>query len=244
MVDNKTWADNPSRPALSRRAIAVLRGPSKESGGREIFNIATIERVAEQLFGTSGDRPMLGRLRYLRLMDFPAPVAKGRGTKAKLGLDDAVQILFVLELMHAGMFPTRAVRVIRTDWKTIKTSMAYGWVRENAASNTDRPFRSLVIAPSVLSELGSEDRADELLHEVVGVLSDEDLEARRAAGKRPRRLLIVDTQAFVAALANVGEPLLGISSQEFGKEMELFCVEAFGTAKRDKWLLKSPKFDA
>lgn len=93
MKEKKEWAQGPSRRALSRPAITAHGPSSKAKGGREIFNLATIERVAERMAGASGERPLVGRLRYLRSMEFPSPTLKGRGTKAVLGLDEMVPTL-------------------------------------------------------------------------------------------------------------------------------------------------------
>ncbi len=235
MTDGNSWPAGPARATLSPPGIAVLRVTRNAEGGREIFNVATIERAAERLAEASGERPLVGRLKYLRGMNFPSPVAKGRGSKAVLGLDDLVQTLFALELMHAGMAPTRAIRVLRTDWTMAKVAIAYGWSRANGIGPAKRPLRTLMLAPSVLSELGSDDRADEPLREAVGVLSATELSKLQTRGDAPRRLLMIDTQAFAVALTQLGETVLGVTDDKFASEMRMFCAEAFGTEETAKW---------
>ena len=235
MTEEKNWPAGPARAMLSPPGIAVLRVSRTAEGGREIFNVATIERAAERLAEANGERPLVGRLKYLRGMDFPSPVAKGRGSKAVLGLDDLVQTLFALELMHAGMAPTRAIRVLRTDWTMAKGAIAYGWSRANGVGPAKRPLRTLMLAPSVLSELGTDDRADEPLREAIGVLSNTELAKLQARGAAPRRLLMIDTQAFAVALTELGETVLGVTDDRFAAEMRLFCAEAFGTEDMTKW---------
>lgn len=235
MKNKNEWVEGPTRRALSRPAITVLGATSAGKGGRKIFNLATIERIAERLAGTSGERPLLGRLKYLRGMDFPAPAAKGRGTKALLGLDETVQTLFVLELMHAGTAPTRAIRIMRTNWANVKAAIAYGWSRANNIGNSDRPYKALVLAPSVLTELGGDDRGEEALHEVVGILSFEELSELQGRGDAPKRMLVLNTQAFAEAFAGLDEAVLGVPAKKFAEEMRMFCAEAFGSTKPLLW---------
>lgn len=235
MKDEKKWAHGPAERALSRSAITVLRSPPATKGVREIFNVATIERVAERLFATDGSRPLVGRLKYLRGMGFPSPVAKGRGTRAVLGLDEMVQTLFALQLIHAGVAPTRAIRTLRTDWATVKSAIGYGWSRANGIGNPERPYRSLVIAPLVLTELGGDERADEPLNEVLGIRSFDELTEMQSRGEAPVQMLIIDTQAFAIGLAGIEESILGVSAEKFAEEMRMFCGEAFGSDKPTKW---------
>jgi hypothetical protein len=235
MEDKKIWAKGPHARALSRPAIAVLRANPAAKGGREIFNLATIERVAERLFGIAGERPLIGRLRYLRTMDFPGPAPRGRGQKAILGLDEMMQTLFALELMHAGTSATRAIRMVRTDWTTMKAAIAYGWSRENGIGDPERPYCALVFTPSVLDDLGTDDRADEPLHELVGNLTMDKLSQLQMQENPPRRLLIINAQAFALALTSVEEAVLGVSTENFAREMRMFSAEAFGSTKPLKW---------
>lgn len=235
MKDKKEWTRGPAGRALSRSPITVLRASPAAKGGREIFNVATLERIAEQMAGASGERPLVGRLKYLRRMNFPTQVIKGRGKKAVLGLDDVMQILFALELIHAGTSPTRAMRIMRTDWTIVKKAIAYGWSRANDIGNPERPHKSLVFAPSVLTELGGDDRADEPLHEVVGVHTFEDLAQMEDRGDAPIRMLIISTHAFALALRGLEEVVLGVPTKNFVEEMHMFCAEAFGSTKPLKW---------
>ena len=235
MHDQEPWARQPKPQRLPRAAITVLRQGAKRKGERVQVNIATLERAAERLGNAKGERPLLGRLRYLRGMNFPSPVEKGRGTKAILGLDETMQMLFAFEMMNAGVSPTRTVRILRTDWATVKSAIAYGWARANALGSTSRPHRWLTIRPSILNEIGGEDRADEPLHEIIGVMTHDDISADLERGAAPRRLLMIDTQAFVVALAELADPVLGIPPPEFAEEMRLLCETMFKSKVPADW---------
>lgn len=199
---------------------------AKNALKRHIFNIATVERAAQQMANAVGERPLLGRLKYLRNMNFPLPASKGRGSKANLGIDDFLQILFALELINAGMSPTRAIRVMRTDWKTVKRAIAYGWSRASDLGDSTLPHRYLVLAPCVLSELGNDDRAEEPLHEIVGILSRDELSEQEDAGTAPRRILLINTQAFAKSLMGLDESMIGASKSELFNEIQKFSKEA------------------
>lgn len=237
MTDRNNWADHPKSDALPRATITVLRKARMKPGGRAIFNVATIERAAVRLADAPGERPLLGRLRYLRTMDFPSPVAKGRGKKADMDLDETVQTLFALELMHAGIVPTRAIRILRTDWAAVKAAIAYGWARANGLGSAKRPHRWLVLEPSILSELGRDERADEPLNEIRGILTLDDIAGLRDRGNGLRRAILIDAEAFAVDLAAVADPFLGITRNNFDEEMRAFCGEAFETADPSQWVL-------
>lgn len=130
---------------------------------------------------------------------------------------------------------TRAIRMMRTDWAKVKAAVAYGWSRANNIGDPDRPYKALVFAPSVLSDLGNEDRADEPLHEVIGIRTFDELAKMHSGGNAPRRMLIIDAQAFAVSLTDIEESVLGVSKEKFVEEMRMFCVEIFGSAKPLRW---------
>lgn len=87
-----------------------------------------IEVIVAQMSGLQ-DRDMIRRrFKYLQRMSYPLNSNTGRGRKAVLGLGGVLQVLVALELMQVGASPTRAVRILRTNWDELLPALALGWL--------------------------------------------------------------------------------------------------------------------
>lgn len=79
--------------------------------------------------GGSVDRGLIRRrFKYLQRMSFPRDTNTGRGRRTVLDLDQVLQVIVAMELMQVGASPTRAVRVLRTNWAQLRPAIGLGWL--------------------------------------------------------------------------------------------------------------------
>lgn len=87
-----------------------------------------IELVVAAMSGLD-DRGMIRRrFKYLQRMSFPPKTNTGRGRKAMLDLEQVLQVIVAMELMQVGASPTRAIRILRTNWDELRPALALGWL--------------------------------------------------------------------------------------------------------------------
>ena len=87
-----------------------------------------IEAIIERMSGIA-DRAMIRRrFKYLQRMSYPPKTNTGRGRAAILELEQVLQVVMAVELMQVGASPTRAIRILRTNWDDLKPALALGWL--------------------------------------------------------------------------------------------------------------------
>jgi hypothetical protein len=87
-----------------------------------------IEVVIVQMSGLTDRELIRRRFKYLQRMSYPPRSNTGRGRKAMLDLEQVLQVLVAIELMQVGASPTRAVRILRTNWDDLRPALALGWL--------------------------------------------------------------------------------------------------------------------
>jgi hypothetical protein len=87
-----------------------------------------IEAIITAMSGVS-DRGMIRRrFKYLQRMSYPPNTNTGRGRRALLDLEQLLQVIVAVELMQVGASPTRAIRILRTNWDELRPALALGWL--------------------------------------------------------------------------------------------------------------------
>ena len=213
-------------PAGARRLLPVA---ISASGGRMLLHFAAIAEVLMRMHGIPSELKdaTKSRLKYFQNRHFPLP--SSRQGKARIGMDDAMKLVFAFELLQAGMGPLRALRLTATDWPMIREAIAAAWWRSHGGGG--EPF-DLAIAPNALAEMNAKDEPlDTPLTETLGSL-------RRTARPRDatgRTLLIVDVGAMALTFGEkVTTPKLA-KPGEFDRAMLEYCADTFGSENPATW---------
>lgn len=111
------------------------------------------------------------RLKQWQKMGFPEGINVGRGVRASYGATQVYQLLFMLKLLHVGLTPERAQRVVLAGWTSIKDAIAETVV--DIANRETRLHYSL-IQLDALSEL-KEPPADHM-HVFVDTFTSEEVQ--------------------------------------------------------------------
>jgi len=202
------------------------------NGERMMINFTAVEGVLSLMHGATASRAaMMSRLKYLRHNDFPSPPSR-RG-KGQLGMDEALKIATAFELIAAGLPPTRAARLIRTDWEMIRVPLALSWWRRQS---TEGGAGVLVIQPDVFAEIaGAEIMSDAPLSETLGLYDADAIAELLGAPASPTTLILID-------LGRMAERFLGAvveadlaSADDAKRGMLAFCGHAFGSDDRTSW---------
>lgn len=87
-----------------------------------------IEGIIAAMGGLSDREMIRRRFKYLQRMSYPPGTNTGRGRKAVLELEQVLQVIMAVELMQVGASPTRAIRILRTNWNDLRPALALGWL--------------------------------------------------------------------------------------------------------------------
>lgn len=114
------------------------------SGGRTLeIGYQQIEDVIVEMSGVTDRKLIRRRFKYLQRMSYPPRSNTGRGRKTMLGLEQVLQVIVAVELMQVGASPTRAIRVLRTNWADLRPALALGWLVSRRPGLT--PLRDLLV---------------------------------------------------------------------------------------------------
>lgn len=107
------------------------------------ISYSQIEAVIAAMSGV-GDREMIRRrFKYLQRMSYPPNSNTGRGRRTLLDLQQVLQVILAVELMQVGANPTRAIRVLRTNWLELLPALALGWLVSRKPALA--PLRELLV---------------------------------------------------------------------------------------------------
>ncbi|QYE36306.1 hypothetical protein KZX46_10465 [Polymorphobacter sp. PAMC 29334] len=87
-----------------------------------------IEAIVAGMCGVTEGGTIRRRFKYLQRMGFPPRSNTGRGRRAIFNLEQVLQVVMAIELMQVGAGPTRAIRVLRTNWDELRPALALGWL--------------------------------------------------------------------------------------------------------------------
>ena len=87
-----------------------------------------IEEIIEDLSGVKDREMIRRRFKYLQRMSYPPRSNTGRGRRTVLDLEQMLQVIVAVELMQVGASPTRAIRILRTNWDDLCPALALGWL--------------------------------------------------------------------------------------------------------------------
>lgn len=107
------------------------------------FGYSQIEEVIVDMSGVR-DRDMIRRrFKYLQRMSYPPRSNTGRGRRTTLALEQVLQVIVAVELMQVGASPTRAIRILRTNWEDLRPALALGWLVSRKPALA--PLRDLLV---------------------------------------------------------------------------------------------------
>lgn len=92
------------------------------------FGYSQIEDVIVDMSGVKDREMIRRRFKYLQRMSYPPRSNSGRGRRTTLGLEQVLQVTVAVELMQVGASPTRAIRILRTNWDDLRPALALGWL--------------------------------------------------------------------------------------------------------------------
>jgi len=87
-----------------------------------------IEEIIADMGGLQDRELIRRRFKYLQRMSYPPKSNTGRGRRTVLDLEQVLQVIVAVELMQVGAGPTRAIRILRTNWDDLRPALALGWL--------------------------------------------------------------------------------------------------------------------
>lgn len=198
---------------------------------RMLLNYANIEDMLVEAhgLGDAGPATVAPRLTYLQRLGFPAGTRPGRGTKSRYGIEDVLKIAIAFELLQVGIQPTRAVRLVDTDWRLISRALAEA-IRADAGTKSVGQARLIAFKADALAEPAAKDGGlGTPLPDAIGTFSGDALADRMGARERSvRRYVLLDATGIMDALAPALAGLTVTDASEVASELELFAASALG----------------
>jgi hypothetical protein len=102
-----------------------------------------VEAIIAAMSGVQDREMIRRRFKYLQRMSYPPGSNTGRGRRAVLSLEQVLQVILAVELMQVGASPTRAIRILRTNWDELRPALALGWLVSRKP--TLAPLRMLLV---------------------------------------------------------------------------------------------------
>lgn len=215
--------------ALPGAAHAMLARGVDPSDERMLLNYANIEAMLVQAhqLGDTGPATVAPRLTYLQRLGFPAGTRPGRGTKSRYGIEDVLKIAIAFELLQIGIQPTRAVRLVATDWRLAARALAEA-ARAGAGTKRGGPARLIAFKADALAEPAAKDGGlGQPLPDAIGTFAGDALASRMDARERHvRRYILLDATGIMDAVVPALAALPVTDAHEVAREIELFAASA------------------